>query len=65
MNNFRRSILKENFERLVEIWEDFKNRQSWVNYNENGTNAKRGPIFPCNFLHPWNKKYTGRIKFNI
>ena len=52
MNTFRKSILRENFERLVEIWEDFKNRQKWVNYNENWTNAKRRPIFVCNFLHP-------------
>ena len=56
MNTFRKSVLKENFDRLVEIYEDFKNRQNCVKYNHNWTNAKRRPIFRCNFLYPWHRK---------
>ena len=56
MLTFRKSVLRENFDRLVEIWEDFKNKQNWVKYNDNWTNAKKRPLCRFNFSSLWHRK---------
>ena len=48
INTFKKSILKEDFERLVEIWEDYKNREKWVKYDHNW--IKKRPIRHLDFL---------------